>query len=212
MAPGRRSWRKPSLNAIHAEGIRQVDSKLPGEPPDAQRLFASKSDISFDLLKLIKSFVRKLEVSKSLYWEWVNAIYDGCAIFHNLRQEQQGTINVDLEQRTIAFRHTVHLAMRGQVAVLGSAAVRPTSADTTSRASLIERAILDALRVKSLPTDDHPLVEIDETTEAGLSVKARGRAQQAMWEQEVLEFRVTVLELEVGQPSSCTAVGLSDLP
>ena len=198
------------INAIHAEGIRQVDSKLPGQPPDTQRLFASKSDISFSLLKLIKSFVRKLEVSKILYWEWVEAIYEGCAIFHDLRQEQQGTISVDLEQRTIAFRPTVHLAMRGQISVLGSAAVHPTSARSATRESLIERAILDALGVKSLPTNHHPLIEIDEATEAGLSVKARGRAQEAMWEQGVLEFRVTVLELEDGRPSSCTAVGLSD--
>ena len=198
------------INAIHAEGIRQVDSKLPGEPPDAQRLFASKSDISFDLLKLIKSFVRKLEVSKNLYWEWVDAIYDGCAVFHDLRQEQQGTIRVDLKQRTIVFHPTVHLAMRGHVSVLGSAAVHPTSADSATRESLIEGAILNALGVESLPTDHHPLIEIDETTETGLSVKARGRAQEAMWKHGVLEFRVTVLEFEDGKPSSCTAVGLSD--
>ena len=200
------------INAIHAEGIRQVDSKLPGEPPDAQRLFASKSDISFDLLKLVKSFVRKLEVSKSLFSEWVDAIHDGCAVFHNLRQEQQGTISVDLEQRTIAFRPTVHLAMRGQVAVLGSAASDPTSTHKTTRQSLIERAILNALQLKPLPTDHHPLLEIDETTEVGLSVKACGRAQQAMWDQGVREFRVTVLEPGDGQPSSCTAIGLTDLP
>ena len=198
------------INAIHAEGLRQAQSRLPAEPPDTQRLFATKSEISFDLLKLIKHFVRKNEVSRCLYWEWVEAIYDGCSIFHDLRREQQGTVTVDLEKRSIAFRPTVHLALRGQVSVLGSAAVDSTSAEPATRKSLVERAILDALGVGPLPTDHHPLIEIDETTEAGLSVKAHGRAKQAMWDQEVLEFRITVLESR-GQLLSCTAVGMSDL-
>ena len=198
------------ISAIHAEGLRQVQSRLPAEPPDAQRLFGSKSDISFDLLKLIKSFVRKWEVSKNLYWEWVDAIYDGCSIFHDLRQEEQGTVTVDLKHRTIAFRPTVHLAPRGQVSVFGSAAADPTSAEPVMRESLVERAILDALGIEPPPTDGNPLIEIDETTEAGLSVKAHGHAQQAMWNQDVLEFRVTVLE-SAGQLLSCTAIGMSDL-
>ena len=198
------------INAIHAEGLRQAQSRLPAEPLDTQRLFATKSEISFDLLKLIKHFVRKNEVSRCLYWEWVEAIYDGCSIFHDLRREQQGTVTVDLEKRSIAFRPTVHLALRGQVSVLGSAAVDSTSAEPATRKSLVERAILDALGVGPLPTDHHPLIEIDETTEAGLSVKAHGRAKQAMWDQEVLEFRITVLESR-GQLLSCTAVGMSDL-
>ncbi len=199
------------INAIHAEGVRQAQSRLPTEPPDAQRLFASKSEISFDLLKLIKNFVRNNEVSKSLYWEWENAIYDGCSIFHHLRQEEQGTVTVDLEQRTISFRPTVHLALRGQVAVFGSVAVDPTSPETVSRESLIKRAILHALGVKPLPTDDDPLIQINETSEVGLSVKAHGRARQAMWDQQVLEFRVTVLE-SAGRHLSCTVIGISDLP
>ena len=197
------------ISAIHAEGIRQVQSRLPAEPPDAQRLFASKSDISFDLLKLIKSFVRKWEVRQTLYWEWVDAIYGGCSIFHDLRQEEQGTVTVDLEHRTIAFRPTVHLALRGQVSVFGSAAADPTSAEPVTRESLVERAMLDALGIQPLPTDGQPLIEIDETIEAGLSVKAHGRAQEAMWDQKVLEFRITVLE-SAGQLSSCTAIGMSD--
>ena len=199
------------INAIHAEGLRQAQSRLPAKPPDTQRLFATKSEISFDLLKLIKHFVRKNEVSRCLYWEWVEAIYDGCAIFHDLRQEQQGTVTVDLEKRSIAFRPTVHLALRGQVSVLGSAAVDSTAAEPATRKSLVERAILDALGVDPLPTDHHPLIEIDETTESGLSVKAYGRAKQAMWDHDVLEFRITVLESR-GHLLSCTAIGMSDHP
>ena len=198
------------INAIHAEGLRQAQLRLPAEPPDTQRLFATKSEISFDLLKLIKHFVRKNEVSRCLYREWVEAIYDGCSIFHDLRQEQQGTVTVDLEKRSIAFRPTVHLALRGQVSVLGSAAVDSTSAEPATRKSLVEHAILDALGVGPQPTDHHPLIEIDETTEAGLSVKAHGRAKQAMWDHDVLEFRITVLESR-GRLLSCTAVGMSDL-
>lgn len=198
------------INAIHAEGIRQAQSRLPSESPTKLRLFASKSEISFDLLKLIKNFVRNNEVSRSLYWEWVDAIYDGCDIFHQLRKEGQGTITVDLDQRAISFRPTVYLGLRGQVAALGSAAVHPTSSEPIPRETLIKQAILDALGLDPILENNHSMIEIDETTEAGLSVKSHGRVRQAMWEKDVLEYRVTVSESEGGS-LSCTVIGMTDL-
>ena len=198
------------INAIHAEGIRQAKLRLPSESATKVRLFASKSEISFDLLKLIKNFVRNNEVSSSRYWEWVDVIYDGCYIFHQLREEGQGTITVDLDQRTISFRPSVYLALRGQVAAFGSAAAVSTSSEPIARETLIKQAILDALGIYPFSADSYDLIEVDETTEVGLSVKPHGPVRQAMWDKEVLEFRVTVSEME-GRPVTCSVIGMADL-
>ena len=198
------------INAIHAEGVRQAQSRSPSESPTEQRLFASKSEISFDLLKLIKNFVRNNEVTRSRYWEWEDAIYDSCHLLHQLREEGQGTITVDLDQRTISFRPTVYVGLRGQVAAFGSAAVDPTSSEPVARETLIKQAILDALGIHPFSADSHALIEVDETTEAGLSVKPHGSVRQAMWDKEVLEFRVTVSEME-GRPLFCSVIGMADL-
>lgn len=197
------------INAIHAEGVRQARARSPSKSPNTQRLFANKSDISFDLLKLIKNFVRNNEVSRSRYWEWVDAIYDGCHIFHQLREEGQGTITVDLDQRTISFRPTVYVGLRGQVAACGSAVVHPTFSEPIPRETLIKQAILEALGIDPFLDENHALIEIDETAEAGLSVKSHGCVRQAMWDKEVLEFRVKVSEME-GRPLFCNVIGLTD--
>ena len=198
------------INAIHAEGVRQALSRSPSKSPNKLRLFANRSEISFDLLKLIKNFVRNNEVSKSRYWEWEDAIYDGCQVFHQMREEGQGTITVDLEQRTISFRPTVYVGLRGQVAVFGSATVHPTSSEPILRETLIKQAILDALGIAPFIEDNHAMIDIDETTEAGLSVKPHGHVRQAMWDKEVLEYCVTVSESE-GRPLFCSVIGMTDL-
>ena len=94
------------LNAFHAEGDRQAKLRPPGETPSPDRFFATSSEISFDLLRLVENFVRDLEVKESQYWEWESAIYDGFQIFYELREERQGTIRLDLEERSIDFRPT----------------------------------------------------------------------------------------------------------
>ena len=198
------------ISAIHSEGIRQANSRSPSESPTEQRLFATKSEISFDLLKLIKNFVRDKEVTRSRYWEWEDAIYDSCHLLHQLREEGQGTITVDLDQRTISFRPTVYLGLRGQVAAFGSAAVDPTSSEPVARETLIKQAIFDALGIQPFSEDSHALIEVDETTEAGLSIKPHGSVREAMWDKEVLEFRVTVSETE-GRPVFCSVIGMTDL-
>ena len=115
------------VNAIHAEGVRQAQLRLPRESPDEQRLFARKSEISFDLLKLIKNFVRNLEVGRCPFWQWEDAIYDGCSIFHKLREEGKGTVTVDLKNRQISFCPAVDLAQCDQVSEFDSAAADPDS-------------------------------------------------------------------------------------
>jgi hypothetical protein len=48
-----------------------------------------------------------LEVWENAYWEWEDAICDGCEVFFELRKHQQGTVHVDLEKRKLTFSPTV---------------------------------------------------------------------------------------------------------
>ena len=197
------------INAIHAEGDRQAKFRSSTESSGAMRLFATRSEISFDLLKLVENFVRDNEVKESQYWEWEDAIYDGFHMFHQLREEGQGTISLDLENRSIDFRPTAYVGLRGHVAALGSAANDASPAKPVPRKKLIQRAILNALAINCPSIEDFSDIEIDETSEAGLAVTARGRVRQAMWDQGIVEFRITVSE-KSDQPLSCTAIGISD--
>ena len=176
------------INAIHAEGDRQAKSRPHSESSDDPQLFASRSEISFDLLKSIQYYVRDNEVAKSHYWEWEDAIYEGFDIFHKLRTEGQGTITLDLETRSISFRPTVYIGLRGQFATLGSAIVDTIPSEATPRKTLIQRAILNALAIDGQSEKDLALIEIDETSEAGVAIKTRDHVRQAMWDQGLWNF------------------------
>lgn len=197
------------INAIHVEGVRQARVRPQSESSDDTRLFAARSEISFDLLKLIQNFVRENEVAKSQYWEWEDAIYEGFDIFHKLREEGQGTVTLDLKERSISFRPTVYVGLRGQVAALGSAVADVTPSKLIPRKKLIRRAILNALAIDGPAEDNCALIEIDEAIEVGVAITARGPVRQAMWDQGIVEFRITISEFSGGS-MSCTAIGICD--
>ncbi len=197
------------LNAFHAEGDRQAKLRAAGETSGSSHFFATPSEISFDLLRLVENFVRDLEVKDSKYWEWESAIYEGFKMFHKLRQERQGTIRLDLENRSIDFRPTFHVGLRGEAAALGSAAADDSPSEAMSREQLIKRAILNALGIEGSSTEEFADIEIDEITETGLAVRARGRVREAMWNKRIVEFRINVSE-RAGEPVSCAAVGIAD--
>lgn len=197
------------INAIHAEGERQAKLLAPDGSSGPARLFGNRAEVSFDLLRLVENFVRGHEVTKSQYWEWVDAIYEGCKIFHQLREEGQGTVSLDLEERSIRYRRTVHVGLDGYVAALGSVANDASPPTVVPRETLIGRAILNALGINDPSEMDVADIEIDETSEAGLAVKAEGRVQEAMWDQGVVEFRIAFTE-RANQTVSCTAIGIGD--
>ena len=197
------------INAIHAEGERQAKLLDPNGSPGPRRLFGNRAEISFDLLRLVENFVGGKEVSKSQYWEWVDAIYEGCKIFHHLRKEGQGTVGLDLEERSITYRRTVYVGLDGYVAAVGSAANGVSPGEVVSREALIRCAVLNALGIDDPSEKDVADIGIDETSEGGLAVKAKGRVEEAMWDQGVVEFRVDFAE-RAGQIVSCTAIGIGD--
>ena len=172
-------------------------------------MFAARSEISFDLLKSIQYYVRENEVAKNQYWEWEDAIYEGFDIFHKLHKEGQGTVTLDLEKRAISFRPTVYVGLRGQVAALGSAIADAIPSETIPKKTLIQRAILNALAINGPSKKDRALIEVDETSEAGVAIRTRGHVRQAMWDKGIVEFHVTISENSAGS-LSCTVIGVSD--
>jgi hypothetical protein len=83
------------IKAIHSEGDRQakaVGRCVLGKPT---RLFPHRSQINFRLLKTLRAYVDGLEVAKNTFWEWEDAIFEGCDMFYWLCNEKQGTVHVE---------------------------------------------------------------------------------------------------------------------
>jgi NTP pyrophosphatase (non-canonical NTP hydrolase) len=206
------------IKAIHSEGSKLAANAGLDVGSAPVRLFPDPSAITFRFLKFIHNFVDGLEVEKNRYWEWEQAIVAGHEVFYQLRCEGQGTITVDLDARSIEFDPDVTVSIDGRVAGLGSALVETTAIATDARfaghppmgASDAARklAVLSALGISS-PTDEHVASVRIKDVEGGISVKATGTVQQAMWDRRVIAFRTTIMP---AGPNAyiCTAIALVD--
>lgn len=63
-----------------------------------------KSNVSTDLLRMIKNMVRHLEVSDCTSGEWESAIVQGFKAWRAIRDRKGGTVDLDLNKRTIVAR------------------------------------------------------------------------------------------------------------
>jgi NTP pyrophosphatase (non-canonical NTP hydrolase) len=217
------------IKAIHSEGVRTAMLWGPPRPNTAPRLFSKSSEITFRFLKFVRNFVVDLEVHKNRYWEWEEAILAGHDIFHRLRSEGQGTVVVDLVNRSIDFKPEVCVNLVGRVAGLGSAHVDSAAlSDARFVASLatdnhgrhicdelavrnwVQRlAILDALGIKQPSEGDLEALQVHEVDGKGVGVKAKGSAQRAMWDRRVVGFRTTISISTTGA-CNCTAIAVAD--
>jgi NTP pyrophosphatase (non-canonical NTP hydrolase) len=207
------------IKAVHSEGVRLIGISEEAARRDAVRLFPKRSDITFRFLKLINSFVAGLEVHENRFWEWEDAIFEGYALYDRLRHEGQGTVSLDLDARTITFRPTVTLDLKGRVAGLGSAYVGDSPAPSEEaegsapaagdpRKMVQKLAILDALGLAP-SADLLRALDVDELPCGSVSVKAVGEVREAMWARHVVCFRTTVAANGAGAVH-CTALALTD--
>lgn len=208
------------IKAVHSEGVRLARVSEEEARRDAVRLFPTRSDITFRFLKLINSFVAGLEVHKNRFWEWEDAIFEGYALYDRLRREGQGTVSLDLDTRTIIFRPTVAIDLKGRVAGLGSACVGdspPVPGEGTKGSAAAagcprrvaqKSAILDAL---GLAPSDNLLraLDVNELPCGSVSVRAVGEVREAMWARRVICFRTTAAATGAGAVH-CTALALTD--
>lgn len=63
-----------------------------------------KNSVSSGLLRMIKNMVRHLEVSDCTTGEWEYAIVEGFKAWREIKRGRGGTVDLDLDQRTIKFR------------------------------------------------------------------------------------------------------------
>lgn len=211
------------VKAIHAEGKRL----LPIDQRNVGRLFPEKGHITFGLIKTVHEYVKGLEVEESQEWEWRKAIFEGYRVYQMLREEGQGSVTVDLVDRSLCFDQRLHIGMGGVVRELGgsTAVIGETelpscwiteqeildNADPSSQAEVIaaKKGIMNALGLseregKSLREE----ISLSRMELGVLSVKAVGKVQEFMWGKRIIEFKFSFNH--VNDMVVCTVLGLGD--
>jgi NTP pyrophosphatase (non-canonical NTP hydrolase) len=216
------------IKAIHSEGIRLARMTANTKTSNQMRLFPVPTDISSRFLNIIRSFVADLEASKNRHWEWEDAIIEGHQIFYDLRQEGQGTITVNLDERLIQFRPEVCVDLRGPTAGLGTSclgihdrnrswhdgelteaemAATIGNAFDMARATAQKRAIMAALGIDNPRSKDYLGLEVTEIGNGRVSVRSRGASQTAMWSRGIIGFRTS--HTVIGSAVHCTAIAIA---
>ena len=160
------------------------------------------------MLKTLRTYVEGLEVWKNAYWEWEDAIFEGCEVFFQLRQHRQGTVRVDLESRRLTFSPMVAADVSGSTVGLGmgtaaadgeeesrnvlSEAEREwaRSQGTLAHTLAAKRALFDALGLSqntSTPWDELELRIFDRNR---MSVNSSGQVQNRIWAMRAVEYKV----------------------
>jgi len=213
------------LKAIHSEGVRLVNESRRCAMDGPVRAFPHRTMITFRFLKTLRTFVEGHEVWRNQYWEWENAIFDGSEIYFNLRTEQQGTVTVDLNHRTITYSPDVCLDLKGGSVGLGigGAPVSTSSSEVeimltpkeksgaalgakVARMIAVKRAIFNALRMSEQPWRD---LEIKLLDDHRVCVRAKGKVQERMWEMKAISFQLAFKESDSNV--ECTAIAIADI-
>lgn len=213
------------LKAIHSEGVSLVRERGDLEPGEIIRLFPTRTSITFRLLRIIQEHVVGLEVEANKFWEWEDAIFEGAAAFFELRKHEQGTITVDLEQRSIAFSPIVSIELKGAVVGMGMAMIARSQLAELSERCLtdIERhclggdspirhiaakfAILSALGFEAQDVNANNL-ELTLLPGGRVCTKARDQVRERIWKREAIAHQLMFTETVDGL--YCTAIALAD--
>lgn len=209
------------INAIYAEGRRVASLAVPPGEAGPQQLFTDSSEISFTFLKRLEALAYGIEVSKSNYWEWEDAILDGFSLFNSLRGAGRGTITVDLERRALNFSPRVLMEINGKVAGTGIARVGNAERPDTAIFDSVEIALareygpiaVAARRQAIVSATGLPSAIAHEIHIAGwdnhlVDVRATGAAQEFLWGKAIVAFQAHALEDAGG--CFVTAIALSD--
>jgi len=216
------------IKAIHSEGARQAKASgrcVVGVP---MQMFPERSLINFKLLKTLRSYVDMdgLEVANNTYWEWEDAIFDGCQMFYWLCLAEQGTIRLDLHRRTLTFSDTVCPSIQGITVGLGmgssaSAATPPDGmlneserrcADDTgllAETVAAKQAILEALGVDKTAPAAWREIEVRLPSASTVSVKPKGAVRDQAFRLKAVDYKVAFNR--VGTDVICTATAIGDI-
>ena len=68
--------------------------------------FEGKSSVSTEVLRMIHNMVQHLEVSACSSGEWERAIIQGFKVWREVKKQRGGTVDLDLDKRTISLRNS----------------------------------------------------------------------------------------------------------
>jgi hypothetical protein len=164
--------------------------------------------ITFRFLKGLQNFVTGLEVAKNQYWEWENAIFDGARIYHGLRTHGQGTIQIDVEKRTIEFSPEVSIDLKGVTVGLGigMCSISPSVGPEAARTIAAQLAVCNALNLES---QDRDQIVVKLVNERRACVAANGIAQEKIWSLNAIAYQLAFKALD--DRIECTAIALADV-
>lgn len=221
------------IKMVHAEGIRIAEINSPGVPRERLRLFPETSDISFSLLRQIRTLTDGIEVSRNKLWEWKNAIHDGFYLYHELCRHGQGTVTVDMDMREISFSPHVYVDIVGTVSSVGASALDLIPANealhTTAAGALtqdelaeingenrekvlqfytVKQAILQAAGIDPTEAGIFHELQLHALSADRYSVRVSGAVQSAFWKRKIVAVKVSQA---VSQSSIyCSALAVCD--
>lgn len=220
------------IKAIHAEGGRIARAGSREVDSGQVRLFPSTAHITFGLLRHIREYTLGLEVHSNKYWEWENAIFNGARVFHELCQEGQGTVSVDLEARTLGFRPEIEEDISGSAGGMGSALVDVEGASNVLRGLTAQerkiyspegstkaspdvvrviaakQAVLRSVGIGKPSLEELQMVEVTLLKSGRVSIKTSGAIREEVWRKRIVSFTTTLASH--GELISCTALAISD--
>jgi NTP pyrophosphatase (non-canonical NTP hydrolase) len=216
------------IKAIHSEGDRQANAAGRCIVGKVTRLFPDRSLINFHLLKTLRTYVDKLEVWNNTFWEWEDAIFEGCDMFFQLCNEKQGTVHVDLIKRQLTFTPTVSPCIQGITVGLGLGAA--TVASCATEAGLVlsaaelewanerdrvaetvaaKRAILEALGFDKDAPQFWPQVEVRLEAQNRVYVKAMKDVQARAWSLRAVDYKAAFNTASAS--TFCTVTAIADI-
>jgi NTP pyrophosphatase (non-canonical NTP hydrolase) len=213
------------LKAIHSEGERQAHESGRRSPEGPVPIFPDRSTITFHLLKTLRTYVEGLEVWKNAYWEWEDAICDGCNVFFQLRRYKQGTVHVDLEKRQLKFSPTVAADVLGVTVSLGMGSAgfddnegenvlstfERESARTHRRIAqtvAAKRGLFETLALSRLEPTPWNRLELLLLDGNRVSVTAFGEVQERIWAIRAVDYKAAFTVM-AGQ-TLCTIAAIAD--
>lgn len=214
------------LKAIHSEGERQVRDAGRCCVEGPVRIFPDRSAITFRLLKTLRTYVEGLEVWKNTYWEWEDAICDGCDVFFQLRKNKQGTVHVDLEKRMLTFSPTVSADVLGVTVSLGMGTAPADGevetetllsdperewADTKGRLAqtiAAKKGLFEAVGLSQAKPARWDHLDIRILDGNKVSVIASGEVQEQIWAMRAVDYKAA-FTVSRGQ-MLCTIAAIAD--
>lgn len=178
------------------------------------------------MLKTLRVYVEGLEVWKNAYWEWKDAICDGCDVFFELRRHQQGTVDLDLEKRKLTFSPTVAADVLGVTVSLGMGAAAADGKNETgnvltdherewartegrlAQTIASKRALFEALGLSQKTPTPRDELELRILHGNKMSVNASGRVQDRIWVTRVVDYKVAFTT--AADQVLCTVAAIAD--